>query len=461
MKWFISYFLNPIILISLFIMYACEIMELPIENISSSDSAILPTKEGSYLTEISVIGEVREKADETLNFQLNNGRNLEIPYDSFPDDFNLGELKIADVIELKYLDYNIPTEGRIDKEIESYTFQYNIFEEKATSLLKKLSLEEKVGQMFLVRIPEKDKIETALHYEIGGYLWFGKDFSDKTMNTLPEAVRSIQESVKLNLFMAVDEEGGEVNRISSFSEFRTEAFPSPRQEFKDGGWDEIIKVETEKAKLLKELGFNLNLAPVADVANGEEDFIFNRSFSTSPLQVAKYVKLAVSIFNQNGVGTVLKHFPGYGSNVDTHTGVAYDQRDYDSFDTHDFIPFRAGIQAETEAILISHNVIITLDDQYPASLSRKVHDVLRDEMNFDGIIITDDLVMDGLKDFANQEEAAILAVLAGNDILISTEYSIQIPAVIEAVKSNEIPIDEINQSVQRVLETKIRLGIIE
>ena len=160
------------------------------------------------------------------------------------------------------------------------------------------------------------------------------------------------------------------------------------------------------------------------------------------------------------MGSVLKHFPGYGNNTDTHTGVAYDDRPYDTFLTSDFLPFQAGIAAGADMVLVSHNIVSAMDEASPASLSPEVHRVLREDLGFTGVIVTDDLVMDGVRDFAGDDEAAVLAVQAGNDLLCCTDFQTQVPAVLAAVESGEITEEQIDAAVLRVLTMKLRLGIL-
>ncbi|HJB24830.1 MAG TPA: beta-hexosaminidase, partial [Candidatus Jeotgalibaca pullicola] len=259
----------------------------------------------------------------------------------------------------------------------------------------------------------------------------------------------------------VDEEGGEVTRVSSFEQYRSEPFLSPQEAFVWDGWEEIRAQEQEKALLLKELGLNMNLAPVADVPLEETDFIYSRAFSMDPNEVAEFVKTAVKLSQDEKVASVIKHFPGYGNNMDTHTGIAYDERDFQTFIERDFLPFQAGIEAGASAVLVAHNVITSVDETMPASLSPEVNQLLRENLSFDGIVMTDDLIMDGLRLFAETEEAAVLAVLAGNDILISSEFPAQVSAVISAVEEGRIAEEQINEAVLRILKIKLQLEIIE
>ena len=164
---------------------------------------------------------------------------------------------------------------------------------------------------------------------------------------------------------------------------------------------------------------------------------------------------------QEGIGSVLKHFPGYGNNSDTHTGIAHDERSFDTFSDSDFIPFQAGIDAGADMVLVSHNIVSCMDSEKPASLSPTVHDILRNRLGFDGVIMTDDLSMDGIRDFTDDQQAAVMAVLAGNDLICCTDYQTQIPAVIEAAASGEISEQMIDEAVMRILKMKQSLGLLE
>ena len=160
------------------------------------------------------------------------------------------------------------------------------------------------------------------------------------------------------------------------------------------------------------------------------------------------------------IGCVLKHFPGYGNNVDTHTGIAIDERPYEQFVAEDFLPFQAGIKAGAGSVLVSHNVVTCMDESLPASLSPEVHRVLREELDFDGVILTDDLAMDAVEAYAQDGSVAVLAILAGNDMVVTTDFETQIPLVIDAVHTGLIPEEMIDQAVGRVLGWKYDLGIL-
>ncbi|MPM61385.1 Beta-hexosaminidase [bioreactor metagenome] len=203
------------------------------------------------------------------------------------------------------------------------------------------------------------------------------------------------------------------------------------------------------------------MAPVADVSTDPEDYIYSRAFGQDAEQTSQYVQLVVTTMNSEKMGSVLKHFPGYGNNQDSHSGITTDERRYESFESTDFLPFIAGIKAGAKAILVAHNIVTAMDDEYPASLSAKVHQILRDELGFTGVIMTDDLKMEAIREQYGDEQSAVLAVLAGNDMIISTYYDVQIPAVIAAYENGQITKEQIDQSVLRILNWKLDLGIIE
>lgn len=332
--------------------------------------------------------------------------------------------------------------------------------QKAQEILNEMTLEEKVGQMFIARCPNTDGAKKVEEYNLGGYILFGRDFSKKTKYEVTQTIQSYQNAAKIPMFIGVDEEGGTVNRVSTNLNLRTVPFQSPQKLYAEGGFDLIQSDTQEKCELLHSLGINLNFAPVCDVSQNPDDFIYNRSFGQDAKQTAAYIRLVVQTMSEEGMGSVLKHFPGYGNNADTHTGIAYDNRSYETFLNSDFLPFQAGIDSGANIILVSHNVVSCMDGQTPASLSPQVHKILREKLGFTGVIITDDLAMDGVRDFAGDTEIAIQAVQSGNDLLCCTDFEVQIPAVLEAVKQGKILEERINESVLRVLELKISLGII-
>ena len=312
-------------------------------------------------------------------------------------------------------------------------------------LLSTMTVEEKVGQMFFVRCPDTGAVEAVSQYKLGGYILFGRDFKDKTAEQVRNDISSYQSASGVPLLIGTDEEGGTVVRASSNPKLFSHRGLSPQALFAEGGMDSIIQDTRQKSVTLLGLGVNVNLAPVADVSTDPNDFIYDRSFGQDAQATAEYVSNVVKTMDAEGIGSVLKHFPGYGNNVDTHTGVAIDERPYETFQTSDYLPFTAGIQAGADAVLVSHNVMSCVDNQLPASLSPAVHNELRSTLGFQGVIMTDDLAMDAVAAYAGDQSPAVMAVKAGNDMIITTDFQTQIPEVVQAVKSGEIDEAQIDQ----------------
>lgn len=348
-------------------------------------------------------------------------------------------------------DANIPSDNLDTNEPEKT--------DKITKMLDNMSVEEKVGQMFMVRVPKENADKRVSEYHLGGYIMFGRDFDNKTKEEVINNIASWQEASDIPMLIGVDEEGGTVNRISTNTEFRSEPFKSSQELYAEGGFDLIYEDTIIKANFLKELGINVNFAPVVDVSTNPDDYIYKRSFGKNANLTSEYAEVVVRAMKESNIASVLKHFPGYGNNADTHTGISIDNRTLETFKENDFLPFEAGIKAGANIVLVSHNIVTNMDSNNPASLSTRVHEILRNDLGFAGVIITDDLYMDAIsKNY--DSSVAVLAILAGNDLICTTDFESQIPEVIAAVEDGTISIDRINESVRRILELKLELNLI-
>lgn len=324
-----------------------------------------------------------------------------------------------------------------------------------------LPLETQVAQMFFARCPDVDAAALAAEYDIGGYILFGRDFEGQTPDSVTATIQSYQDAAATPMLIGVDEEGGTVVRVSANPAFRAEKFRSPQALYNEGGFDLITSDTREKDELLASIGVNVNFAPVCDVSTDPNDFMNARSFGKDATQTSEYVRTVVGQMAADGMGMVLKHFPGYGNNIDTHTGIATDERPIETFRESDFLPFAAGIEAGAQSALVSHNIVTCMDSELPASLSPAVHDILRDELGFEGVIMTDDLIMEAITDYTGGENAAVLAVQAGNDMLVSSDFVTQYNAVLAAVQDGTISEDRIRESAIRVIRWKMDLGLLE
>lgn len=330
----------------------------------------------------------------------------------------------------------------------------------AEEVLSRLTTEELVGQLFLARCPDIQAVEDVQRYHLGGYLLFGRDFEEQTPASIQQRIADYQAAASVPMLIAVDEEGGTVTRVSGKAAFRQEEFQPPRALYSQGGKDLLVETEREKCRFLRNLGINVNMAPVCDVTTDPNAFMYDRSLGQDPKETGECIRAVVQAMSEENVGSVLKHFPGYGNNADTHTGIAVDDRSMQELNDRDLVPFRAGIQAKCGAILVSHTIVNALDSQMPASLSPAVNQFLRQDMEFNGVILTDDLCMQAISDAYGAEEAAVLAILAGNDLLCSSDYAVQYQAVLQAVQDGRISLEQIKASVLRVLRWKGTLGLL-
>lgn len=332
---------------------------------------------------------------------------------------------------------------------------FDQYYDDASKILSDMTLEEKIGQLFLVRYDSSLASSWTQDYYPGGFIMFAKDFKDETKESIKKKIDDLQSISKIPLIIAVDEEGGYVTRVSRYTNFREEKFLSPRSYYDTGGEELLEKTEKEKATLLLSIGINLNLAPVADVSVDSNDFINIRTFNRDAKTTAYLIGKMVNYANEVGIASSLKHFPGYGNNVDTHTGVAIDDRSYENFLENDYLPFEEGIKNKVPTILVSHNIINCIDREYPATLSEKVISELRNKLKFTGIIITDDLAMGAVSNYVEEKNASILAVKAGNDLIITSSFEDMYNQVLNAVLDGTIDVKIIDEAVRRNIAFKI------
>lgn len=328
---------------------------------------------------------------------------------------------------------------------------------KAYEKLKTLSMEEKIGQLLLVRHPEQDDILDLKKYYFGGFVFFEKDFRNKTKEDIAQMIEDLQKNATIPLITAVDEEGGKIVRLSNNPNLRNEPFKSSKELYNLGGFPKIKEDVKEKSQLLSKLGLNLNLAPVVDVSTTPTDYMYERSFGKDTSLTSTYAQTVIEASKGTGVSYTLKHFPGYGNNKDTHSSSVIDNRSYESILNNDIPPFDAGIHAGAEAILVSHNIISSIDNGNPASLSPSIHNILRNRLDFSGIIITDDLYMGATSSIQN---ATTKALLAGNDFIITTDYKQSFSELKSALGNGTISEDLINRVSLRILAWKYYKGLI-
>lgn len=414
---------------------------------------------------------LKEKTN-TLNAMVINKGNSKITVQDSDDiiytfnsdaDFNLG-----DTVQIEYdgdLDKNKELQDIIIKDYE-VMYDYNdksgipklwlddgLFKkyyEKAYEKLENMTLDEKIAQILLVRYPD-DGLGVLKNNQFGGYVFYAKDFKDKTYDEVKTMMSDLQSVSKIPILTAVDEEGGKVVRISSNPKLVNEPFKSSRELYLEGGFEAIKEDTINKSKLLFDLGINLNLAPVIDVSVNSNDYMYSRALGEDSSVTSKYAKEVIKASKGLGVSYTLKHFPGYGNNADTHSGKAIDNRSYEDILKNDLPPFEAGIDEGAEAVLVSHNIVNSIDSNNPASLSTSIHNLLINKLEFKGIIITDDLAMGATKDI---DGATLKAILSGNDLIITTDYEKSINSVKEAISNKIIDESLIDRLAFRIIAWK-------
>ena len=345
--------------------------------------------------------------------------------------------------------------------------------ESANELLSQMTLDEKIYQMLFVT-PESltdigqviragDKTKASLEaYPVGGIIYFSSNIEDREQ--VISMIRNTQSYSKIPLFIGVDEEGGRVARIGNHANMGMPPIEAMQNVGKAKDEKRAYEVGHLLGSSLHDLGFNVDFAPVADLLiNPNNTEIGDRSFGNDPKTVSTMVENVVKGLEEKKVSAVLKHFPGHGSTqTDSHTGKSESARSLDELKENEFLPFRAGIEAGADFVLISHMTLPNATEKaLPASLSKEVMtDMLRGELEFDGIIITDSFSMGAITQEYALSDAIIMSIDAGADIILMPPSVKEAhDAIATAVKEGKISESRIDESVRRILDLKIKKGL--
>ena len=318
--------------------------------------------------------------------------------------------------------------------------------DKITQIMNKMTLDEKIGQLYFAHSTGNfDQMKADISkYHLGGTTLFGPDFKDRSKTQFKQEMQTYQSNSSYGLLIATDQEGGTVSRINTNSKISTRKYPSPQEIYQARGLKGIKQEDS-------------------NVARDRQSFIYDRTLGQNYEITAKYIPIAVDAIQSQGVASCLKHFPGYGDAADTHTGFAQINKPLTKYEQEDLLPFKAGIEAGVDSIMVSHIVIKGLDPKLPASLSPVVHKLLRKKLNYQGLILTDDLQMGAITQYAKKHNtnADVLALKAGNDMLLGGTYQTGIPAIKKAIQTGQISTSQIDHSVRRILLLKEKLGILK
>lgn len=335
---------------------------------------------------------------------------------------------------------------------------FSDYYEQAFQKLQTLSLEEKVGQMIIPQYNSNTTVSDAIkNYHIGGTTFYAADFTGKTETQVKEMTAAVQAATKIPLITAIDEEGGKVVRASSNPNLIAEPFKYSQELYNTGGLPLITTDTVNKSAFLRNLGLNMNFAPVVDIADASA-YIYHRTLGQSAEVTGQYAATVVNASKNTGVSYSLKHFPGYGNNSDTHVDSAVDQTSMEELQKKHLVPFKAGVEAGTEAVMITHNIVSALDKENPSSLSEAVHNLLFNDLKFTGIAITDDLNMGATKELPNKYTKA---VLAGNNILLCVDYADAHTEILNAVKAGTISEEYLNYKVFKILAWKYYKNLLQ
>ncbi|MDR1033549.1 MAG: glycoside hydrolase family 3 protein [Bifidobacteriaceae bacterium] len=352
-------------------------------------------------------------------------------------------------------------------------------EQRIDAYIAKMTLEQKIGQMFIIDLEALEtgkrteyefptaisdaQIQNLSKYKVGGIIYFSGNLTDR--DSLVNYNKNLQSNSDIPLFISVDEEGGSVSRLAKHGNMGVTVFPNMQEIGATGDSHNALNVGETFANELSPLGFNLDFAPVADVnTNPENPVIGPRAFASDANLVAKMVVAEVNGL-QSKISAVLKHFPGHGDTTqDSHTGKVKVNANLERLRKVELLPFKAGIDAGVDAVLTAHiDLPNVTDDGLPATMSREiVTDLLRNELNFQGIIITDALDMEAISDYYTPQQIVTNCINAGIDILLMPKYFYDThDAFLAAVQSGEISEARIDESLRRIVSIKVKRGVIK
>ncbi|MBQ9143009.1 MAG: beta-N-acetylhexosaminidase [Lachnospiraceae bacterium] len=340
-----------------------------------------------------------------------------------------------------------------------------LLEEKIEAVLAAMPLTDKVAGLFIVTPEAITGVDTAVmagdgtkdaldEYAVGGIIYFKKNMQSEEQ--LKEMIQNTILCSRYPVFIAVDEEGGSVSRMTAAG--LVEAQLSAAEIGAMGDSNKAYQTGIAIGGYLKDYGFNLDFAPVADINNIEGSVMAERSYGSEAAIVSTYVTAMVKGLQEQGVTACLKHFPGLGSTTaDTHDGIANIERTAEELRTQELMVFKNGIEAGAQMIMVGHASAESLSgDKTPASMSSTiVTEVLRKELGFEGIIITDAMNMSAISSYYSSEQAAVMALKAGCDMVLMPENFIQAYAgVLNAVTEGTISEERINDSLRRIYRMK-------
>lgn len=363
--------------------------------------------------------------------------------------------------------------GQPEQESHLAKSQEELLEQEIEAFLDKMTLDEKIYQMFILT-PEqltgispvtaagdatKDKLA---QYPVGGLIYFASNLlSEEQTKEMLNNTRAYGEEIEgLPLFLCIDEEGGRVARIGKNPAFSVKQVGPMGQLTTE---EEAYRAGTVIGAYLRELGFNTDFAPDADVLTNEKNTVIgDRSFGSDPDKVARMAAAVSKGLHTEGILSTFKHFPGHGATEgDTHDGYAYTEKTYEELKAAELVPFAAAGECGADMVMAAHiSLPKIVGDSTPASLSYKmITEILREDLGFQGLVVTDAMNMGAIGEHYSAKEAAVKAVEAGVDLLLMPkDFQEAFQGIKEAVSSGRIGEERIEESLQRILRVKLQMG---
>ena len=347
-------------------------------------------------------------------------------------------------------------------------------EEKVQDYVSSLTLEEKIGQMIMVAYRRdtngnpvhtiNEDIKQSIHaLHPGGVILFGENID--TEEQTADLISQLQAESTIPMWFGIDEEGGRVSRLHASGKIDTPQIPAALELGRSGSTEKVREAYGIIGEELKQLGFHIDFAPVADIyTNPENTVIGDRAFGTTAQETSPYVAAAVDGLEDEGILSALKHFPGHGdTGTDSHTGEAVSYKTMEQLLEEECVPFQAGMEAGAAFVMVSHiQTPNATEDGLPASLSYDiVTNLLKEKLQFEGLVITDAMDMGAITQYYSAQDAALLAIEAGVDILLMpSDPQAAFEAVYEGVQNGSILEERIDRSVNKIIQAKVNLDLI-
>lgn len=339
-------------------------------------------------------------------------------------------------------------------------------------LIDSMTLKQKIAQLFIVdfygmtdEYQIKDYTSTInsflKNYQVGGVIYFAENIESREQ--LISMNSSFQKDLAIPLFISIDEEGGLVSRLGN-ADIGVTHLPDA-SELGTKTSEEITQLAYDLGLEIKALGFNMDFAPVLDVnTNPDNPVIGNRSFGSDPKVVGQIGSAFADGLSQAGVISSGKHFPGHGDTAtDSHLGITIINHDLDRLNSIELKPFKEAIKNDIPSIMMGHiSAPEITGDNVPASLSPyMITELLRKDLGYEGLVLSDSLRMQAITDYYTPEEVGVMLLKAGGDlILIPDDFELTYNAILTAVKNGDISVSRINESLKRILQAKVEFGIL-